>query len=83
MFLKSHFKWRKKHKKSISILQNNLEEIYFLEVLINRIADLLHEQIEQTKQRVETKQGRTLEEIQQELEEPQDFELEDDEEEKE
>jgi hypothetical protein len=58
----------KKHLAAVKKQTGNLEEVYKSEVIVNRLADLLLDQIEATKQHIEIKQGLRPEELEHENE---------------
>jgi len=66
-----HFKG-KKHKTNEEKYKQRLKDIWFFEVKINRIAGLLHDQIEDSKAHIEKKQARNYTEIQAELDDDKD-----------
>jgi splicing factor 3A subunit 3 len=59
----------KYHKKAVGIYNTKMKEIWFLEVMINRIVDLLTEQLEDTKGHIQKKQSMGIDEIMLNLEE--------------
>lgn len=56
----------KKHLAAVKKQTGSLEEVYKSEVIINRLSDLLVDQIEATKQHIEIKQGLRPEELENE-----------------
>lgn len=71
----------KKHLAAVKKQNGNLEDVYKSEVIINRLSDLLLDQIEATKQHIEIKQGLRPEELEHENEFEEDGDDDDEEEE--